>query len=112
MASSINSITSGTNPAAEAAGLATNSSSTAATSGTDKLANTDTFLQLLVAQIKNQNPLDPTDSLQFVSQLAQFSQLEQVVGIRGDTQVLRQQAEKAAAAAQAPAQDVAKTSGQ
>jgi flagellar basal-body rod modification protein FlgD len=42
------------------------------------------FLQLLVAQIKNQDPLNPTDSVQFVSQLAQFSQLEQVIGIRQD----------------------------
>ena len=44
----------------------------------------DMFLQLLVAQIKNQDPLSPTDSTQFVSQLAQFSQLEQVIGIRQD----------------------------
>jgi flagellar basal-body rod modification protein FlgD len=42
------------------------------------------FLQLLVAQIKNQDPLNPADSLQFVSQLAQFSELEQVMAIRGD----------------------------
>jgi len=42
------------------------------------------FLQLLVAQLKNQDPLSPTDSTQFVAQLAQFSELEQVIGIRGD----------------------------
>ena len=42
------------------------------------------FLQLLVAQIKNQDPLNPTDSTQFVSQLAQFSELENVIAIRGD----------------------------
>jgi flagellar basal-body rod modification protein FlgD len=42
------------------------------------------FLQLLVAQLKNQDPMNPTDSTQFVSQLAQFSELEQVIGIRGD----------------------------
>ena len=42
------------------------------------------FLQLLVAQIQNQDPLNPTDSTQFVSQLAQFSELEQVIGIRQD----------------------------
>ena len=44
----------------------------------------DLFLQLLVAQIKNQDPLNPTDGTQFVSQLAQFIELEQVVAIRGD----------------------------
>jgi flagellar basal-body rod modification protein FlgD len=41
------------------------------------LANESTFLQLLVAQIKNQDPLNPTDGTQFLSQLAQFSSLEQ-----------------------------------
>src|SRR6185312_14686056 len=47
------------------------------TSGLDKLANESTFLQLFVAQLKNQDPLNPADGTQFVSQLAQFSQLEQ-----------------------------------
>jgi flagellar basal-body rod modification protein FlgD len=51
---------------------------------TDALANESTFLQLLVAQIKNQDPTTPMDSTAFLSQLAQFSQLEQTVGIRQD----------------------------
>jgi len=42
------------------------------------------FLQLLVAQIKNQDPMSPADPTQFTSQLAQFSELEQVTAIRGD----------------------------
>jgi len=42
------------------------------------------FLQLLVSQLQNQDPLNPTDSTQFVSQLAQFSELEQVMAIRSD----------------------------
>jgi flagellar basal-body rod modification protein FlgD len=37
----------------------------------------DQFLNLLVAQLKNQNPLDPFDNSQMMAQLAQFSQLEQ-----------------------------------
>jgi flagellar basal-body rod modification protein FlgD len=48
-------------------------------SQTDALANKATFLQLLVAQIKNQNPLEPQDGVQFLSQLAQFSGLEQAM---------------------------------
>ncbi len=58
---------------------------------TTKLANEQTFLQLLVAQIKNQNPLNPTDSVQFVSQLAQFSQLEQMIAVRQDADAIRAQ---------------------
>ena len=54
---------------------------TAATA-TDDLANQDTFLKLLVAQMQNQNPLSPSDPMQFVSQLAQFSSLEQTIAMR------------------------------
>jgi flagellar basal-body rod modification protein FlgD len=36
----------------------------------------DAFLTLFTAQLKSQNPLDPMDNTAFVSQLAQFSQLE------------------------------------
>ena len=58
---------------------------------TAKLANEQTFLKLLVAQIKNQNPLNPTDGTQFVSQLAQFSQLEQMIAVRQDADALKKQ---------------------
>ena len=57
------------------------SSGSGTTNPTDKLTNESTFLQLLVAQIKNQNPLNPTDSIQFVGQLVQYSELEQLIGI-------------------------------
>lgn len=38
-----------------------------------------TFLNLLTAQLRNQDPMNPTDSTQFVAQLAQFSAVEQQV---------------------------------
>lgn len=44
----------------------------------------DAFLQLLVAQVKNQDPLNPADGTQFLSQLAQFSELEQMIGMRSE----------------------------
>ena len=53
-----------------------------AASGVDDLANQQTFLKLLVAQMQNQNPLSPSDPMQFVSQLAQFSSLEQTIAMR------------------------------
>jgi flagellar basal-body rod modification protein FlgD len=51
----------------------------------DPLANEQTFLKLLVSQLQNQDPLNPTDSNQFVSQLTSYSQLEQLIGIRANT---------------------------
>jgi len=47
----------------------------------NSLSNEQVFLQLLIAQIKNQDPLSPTDSTAFVTQLAQFSDLEQLISI-------------------------------
>jgi len=38
----------------------------------------DSFMALLVAQLKNQDPLEPTANDEFVAQLAQFSSLEQM----------------------------------
>jgi|SRR5581483_677730 len=41
----------------------------------------NTFLTLLLTQLKNQDPMNPQDSSQFVSQLAQFSSLEQMTQV-------------------------------
>jgi flagellar basal-body rod modification protein FlgD len=63
----------------------TPSTTAAATaSATSGLANEQVFLQLLVAQLENQDPTQPADSIQFVSQLAQFSDLEQNLQMRQD----------------------------
>ncbi|MGB3416255.1 MAG: flagellar hook assembly protein FlgD [Mesorhizobium sp.] len=56
---------------------------TGANQKTDAKAKTsvdyDSFLRLLVAQLKNQDPTQPMDSTQYVAQLATFSQVEQAV---------------------------------
>lgn len=57
------------------------STSSSTSSGSDILSNglgEDTFLKLLVAQLQYQNPLSPTDGTQFMSQLAQFAQVEKL----------------------------------
>lgn len=57
---------------------ATNSSATSSTSSTNGLATTyETFLGLLTAQIKNQDPLSPMDSTQWTNQLVQYTSVEQ-----------------------------------
>ena len=48
--------------------------------GTQSL-DRDAFMQLLVTQLQNQDPLDPTKNEEFVSQLANFSSLEQLQGL-------------------------------
>ena len=50
------------------------------TKGTSALGK-DAFLQLLVAQLQNQDPLAPQDNSEFVAQLAQFSSLEELQNI-------------------------------
>jgi flagellar basal-body rod modification protein FlgD len=67
------------------AAAAANQPATTPASLTDPLANEQTFLKLLVSQLQNQDPLNPTDSNQFVSQLTSYSQLEQLIGIRQNT---------------------------
>ncbi len=72
-------VTNSTDQPAAAASQTSGTSSTSSSS--NPLGDEQTFLQLLVSQIQNQDPLNPTDSTQFVSQLAQFSQLEQLISI-------------------------------
>jgi flagellar basal-body rod modification protein FlgD len=73
------------------AGTATTAATPQSASSMDKLANENTFLQLFVSQLKNQDPLNPSDGTQFVSQLAQFSELEQVIGINQNVGAIRTQ---------------------
>ena len=77
----VNSITS-TNPNAEQ--VTSNPSSAGSSSDPqNNLASEQTFLKLFVAQLQNQDPLNPNqqDPTQMVSELAQFSELEQMVNI-------------------------------
>jgi flagellar basal-body rod modification protein FlgD len=78
-------------PASTSAASQTADSTTAtnaAINATDPLGNENTFLQLLVAQIQNQDPTAPVDSTTFLTQLASFSSLEQLIGIRQDVSQL------------------------
>lgn len=60
-----------------------------ATPAADPLASKTTFLNLLVAQLRNQDPLNPQDGTQFVAQLAQFTQLEQSMAMSADVSAIR-----------------------
>src|ERR1035441_239193 len=59
-----------------------NSVSNALSAATNnQFVSQNTFLTLLLTQLKNQDPMNPQDSSQFVSQLAQFSSLEQMTQV-------------------------------
>jgi flagellar basal-body rod modification protein FlgD len=61
-----------------------------ASTPSNQLASKDTFLKLLVAQLKNQDPLKPQDGTAFVAQLAQFSNLEQSIASREALEAIRE----------------------
>jgi flagellar basal-body rod modification protein FlgD len=71
MASGVNPITSG------ATAQTTPTSATSSATGTTQ----DMFLQLLVAQLQNQDPTNPMDTTNMVTQLAEVQQLQETVGL-------------------------------
>ena len=66
-------------------GVTYNAEAYAATQKTEPKKNDelgkDAFLQLLVAQLKNQDPLNPQDNSSYIAELAQFSSLEQMTNV-------------------------------
>ena len=76
---------------AATAGIGTNgavqnsSNNTTLNSTTKKASNTaldkDSFLQLLVAQMKYQDPLEPASNTEYIAQLATFSQVEELQNV-------------------------------
>ena len=77
-------VSSSTSPAPQA------NSPAPAASPANPAVSKNMFLQLLVAQIKNQDPLNPADGVQFLTQLAQFTQLEQTLSMSTDLAAMRE----------------------
>lgn len=61
-------------------GVTSSTTSTTSSEKTQSLGQ-DQFLTLLVAQLQNQDPLNPADATEFTSQLAQYSELEQLFNL-------------------------------
>ena len=81
-------------PTAQTASPSSAASSSAATSSSSSSSTnpgvdlTNTFLQLLTVQLKNQSPLNPLDPNAFVTQLAQFDSLGELTQIQQLMQTL------------------------
>jgi flagellar basal-body rod modification protein FlgD len=80
----ISNVTQTSSTASGAAAGAASTSSAAAPPVTENM-----FLQLLVTQLKNQDPSNPSDSTQFVTQLAQFQTMEQSMNQGEDVTAIR-----------------------
>ena len=59
-------------------GIGTESPATLASALPDSALGKEAFLELLVTQLKNQDPLNPTSNEDMIAQLAQFSSLEEM----------------------------------
>ncbi len=98
-------------PLASTGTSASQTSSASNTATSDPLASESTFLTLLVSQLQNQDPLSPVDSNQFVTQLTQYSQLEQLLGIHTDTTAISQAVTTNSTPATSPATAPTSTTG-
>lgn len=61
---------------------------TTTTTGVESGMGQDAFLKMFMAQLTNQNPLDPMDNTEFTAQLATFSSLEQLTNINSNLENL------------------------
>ena len=58
-------------------------------SGPQQTLNQQDFLQLLVTQMENQNPLDPQSDTQMAAEMAQFTSLQQTTAMSGSLSMLQ-----------------------
>jgi len=89
----------------------TSTGSSAASASASAAADQNMFLQLLVAQLKNQDPLNPVDGTAFVTQLAEFQQLNTSISTGADVSSILQDLNTIMAAGTASGSNTGSTNG-
>ncbi len=74
--------------ASQSASSSSAAGATSATSGLNQLDNTQTFLNLLVAQLKNQDPSNPTDPTSFMTEIAQLTAVQSQTTLNAEEQTV------------------------
>jgi flagellar basal-body rod modification protein FlgD len=70
----------------------TSSTTTSSTTSSNKTLDKDAFMKMFLAQLQNQDPLNPMDSTQLAAQMAQFTSVEQLSNLNTTmTQLLKQE---------------------
>jgi len=67
-----------------------NNENTTTSAAKNSLLDKDAFLKILVTQLANQDPLEPLDQSEFISQMAQFTQVEQTANMEDRLESLGQ----------------------
>ncbi|MFN3317796.1 flagellar biosynthesis protein FlgD [Rhizobium sp. TH135] len=78
----------GTTTTTSTTSTSSTSSSAASQASAKASLDYDSFLQLLIAQMKNQDPTDPMDASEQIAQLATFSQVEQSIQMNSNLETL------------------------
>jgi flagellar basal-body rod modification protein FlgD len=86
--------------AANAAASAQTSQQSGVVSSNSASTDQNMFLQLLVSELQNQDPMNPVQGTDFVTQLAQFQQLEQSVNTGENVTAIRADLDQLIAAGQ------------
>jgi flagellar basal-body rod modification protein FlgD len=81
--------TSGVNGTSSTAGTSTNTASSTVPTITQTLGEND-FLNLLVTELQNQDPMQPMDDTQSIAELAQFSALQEMTNVATAVNTLNQ----------------------
>jgi len=81
-----------------------NTSTSGVVNSTTASSEQDMFLQLLVSELQNQDPMNPVQGTDFVTQLAQFQNLSQAVTTGQDVSAIRTDLDQLVAAQSATTQ--------